>query len=123
MQQWPRVFTGFYRWCIFAVHLSYLGVLLRLSLLSLSLFFAQLSPALAQVLKPVLDWKNTAYITQAFSDIALQNEYDITKQRVRKWLIPIRVFIEHQVGDEALHTQLVLMHLTHLAQITRLDIQ
>lgn len=35
----------------------------------------------------------------------------------------MRVFIEHQVGDRALHTQLVQMQLTHLAEITGHDMQ
>ena len=78
---------------------------------------------LIPTLTPVADWKNLTYITQAFSEIALKNEYDVAKHRVRKWRIPVRVFVEHQVGDRALHTQLVRMHLVHLAEITGHDIQ
>lgn len=66
----------------------------------------------------IRDWKNPAYITQAFDEIALKNEYDKDKHRVRKWHKPVRVFVEHQVGDNVLHAQLVQMHLSHLAQIT-----
>lgn len=68
--------------------------------------------------KPIRDWKNPAYIIQAFDEIALKNEYDKDKHRVRKWRQPVRVFVEHQVGDNGLHAQLVQMHLSHLAQIT-----
>ena len=68
--------------------------------------------------KPIRDWKNPAYIIQAFDKIALKNEYDKDKHRVRKWRQPVRVFVEHQVGDNGLHAQLVQMHLSHLAQIT-----
>jgi len=68
--------------------------------------------------KPVRDWKSPTYIIQAFDEIALKNEYDKDKHRVRKWRQPVRVFVEHQVGDNGLHAQLVLMHLSHLAQIT-----
>ncbi|MGI2131907.1 DUF2927 domain-containing protein [Shewanella baltica] len=96
---------------------------LCLSLLALPLYAAQTQPVLIPTLTPVADWKNLTYITQAFSEIALKNEYDVAKHRVRKWRIPVRVFVEHQVGDRALHTQLVRMHLAHLAEITGHDIQ
>ena len=96
---------------------------LCLSLLALPLYAAQTQPALIPALTPASDWKNLTYITQAFSEIALKNEYDVAKHRVRKWRIPVRVFVEHQVGDRALHTQLVQMHLAHLAEITDHDIQ
>ncbi|MEN8618305.1 DUF2927 domain-containing protein [Shewanella baltica] len=96
---------------------------LCLSLLALPLYAAQTQPVLIPTLTPVADWKNLTYITQAFSEIALKNEYDVAKHRVRKWRIPVRVFVEHQVGDRALHTQLVQMHLAHLAEITGHDIQ
>lgn len=68
--------------------------------------------------RPIRDWKNPTYIIQAFDEIALKNEYDKDKHRVRKWRQPVRVFVEHQVGDNGLHAQLVQMHLSHLAQIT-----
>lgn len=96
---------------------------LCLSLLALPLYAAQTQPVLIPTLTPVADWKNLTYITQAFSEIALKNEYDVAKHKVRKWRIPVRVFVEHQVGDRALHTQLVRMHLAHLAEITGHDIQ
>ncbi|MDR9764512.1 DUF2927 domain-containing protein [Shewanella baltica] len=96
---------------------------LCLSLLALPLYAAQTQPVLISTLTPVADWKNLTYITQAFSEIALKNEYDVAKHKVRKWRIPVRVFVEHQVGDRALHTQLVRMHLAHLAEITDHDIQ
>ncbi|MCS6178648.1 DUF2927 domain-containing protein [Shewanella baltica] len=96
---------------------------LCLSLLALPLYAAQTQPVLIPTLTPAADWKNLTYITQAFSEIALKNEYDVAKHKVRKWRIPVRVFVEHQVGDMALHTQLVQMHLAHLAEITGHDIQ
>ncbi|MCS6118074.1 DUF2927 domain-containing protein [Shewanella baltica] len=96
---------------------------LCLSLLALPLYAAQTQPALIPTLTPASDWKNLTYITQAFSEIALKNEYDVAKHKVRKWRIPVRVFVEHQVGDRALHIQLVQMHLAHLAEITGHDIQ
>jgi len=101
-----------------------MGLSLRLLLgIAFPLFAAQTQPALIQALNPAADWKGSANITQAFSEIALKNEYDKDKHRVRKWHVPVRVFIEHQVGDKALHAQLVQMHLAHLAEITGHDIQ
>ncbi|MCP3128589.1 DUF2927 domain-containing protein [Shewanella sp. KJ2020] len=91
--------------------------------MALPLWSAQTPPGLIPSLKAENDWKNTDYIIQAFGEVALNNEYDNAKHGVRKWRMPIRVFIEHQVGDRALHTQLVQMHLAHLAKITGHDIQ
>lgn len=99
------------------------GGLVSLVLIVLPLFAAQIPSGLSQSLTAERDWKNTAYIIQAFAEVALNHEYDSAKHGVRKWRVPIRVFIEHQVGDRALHTQLVQMHLTHLAEITGHDIQ
>lgn len=63
-------------------------------------------------------WQNAAFIEQAFEQVALKNEYDTKTHRVRKWLAPVSLFIEHDIGDVALHRQLVDMHLAHLASIT-----
>ncbi|WP_310184823.1 DUF2927 domain-containing protein [Shewanella putrefaciens] len=79
--------------------------------------------SIGKVLERETCWQNPDYIRQAFSHIALNNEYDTYKHRVRKWQVPIRVFIEHQVADGALHTQLVQMHLSHLTEITGHDIR
>lgn len=69
-------------------------------------------------------WKNADYITYAFREIALHNEYDTThtQQPLRKWQGPIRYWIEHQVGQQALHQQLVELHFQHLASLTGLSI-
>ncbi len=96
------------------------------SLFAVSPLLASVTPASNSVLaetpnlapKPIRDWKNPAYIIQAFDEIALKNEYDKDQHRVRKWRQPVRVFVEHQVSDTGLHAQLVQMHLSHLAQIT-----
>ncbi|MCL1089200.1 DUF2927 domain-containing protein [Shewanella profunda] len=79
--------------------------------------------SMGKALKVQTRWQSPDYISQAFSHIALNNEYDTNKHSVRKWHIPIRVFIEHQVADSALHTQLVQMHLSHLTEITGHDIR
>ncbi|MDT3275759.1 DUF2927 domain-containing protein [Shewanella sp. SP2S2-4] len=132
MQTWCKVSTDYCNGFMLLARLRRLGCS---GCFILGLFFATacplyaapmqsaLTPALAPALGPAVDWKNSAYITQAFSEVALKNEYDKDKHRVRKWRIPVRVFIEHQVGDRALHTQLVQMHLAHLAEITDHDIQ
>jgi len=129
MQKWRKASTNNYKGLMLPVRLRRFGrslcmsLGLCLSLLALPLYAAQTQPALIPALTPVADWKSLTYITQAFSEIALKNEYDVAKHRVRKWRIPVRVFVEHQVGDRALHTQLVRMHLAHLAEITDHDIQ
>ena len=129
MQKWRKASTHNYKGLMLPVRLRRFGrslcmsLGLCLSLLALPLYAAQTQPVLIPTLTPVADWKNLTYITQAFSEIALKNEYDVAKHRVRKWRIPVRVFVEHQVGDRALHTQLVRMHLVHLAEITGHDIQ
>ena len=102
--------------------LMYVG-LVSLVLMALPLLAAQMSSGPSQSLKAERDWKNAADIIQAFGEVALNNEYDNAKHGVRKWRVPIRVFIEHQVGDSVLHTQLVQMHLAQLADITGHDIQ
>lgn len=128
MQTWLKASTHNYKGLILPACRRFgrslcMSLGLCLSLLALPLYAAQTQPVLIPTLTPVADWKNLTYITQAFSEIALKNEYDVAKHKVRKWRIPVRVFVEHQVGDRALHTQLVRMHLAHLAEITGHDIQ
>lgn len=128
MQTWLKASTHYYKGLMLPACRRFwrslcMSLGLCLSLLALPLYAAQTQPALIPTLTPASDWKNLTYITQAFSEIALKNEYDVAKHRVRKWRIPVRVFVEHQVGDRALHTQLVQMHLAHLAEITGHDIQ
>ncbi|MGI2192023.1 DUF2927 domain-containing protein [Shewanella baltica] len=128
MQTWLKASTHYYKGLMLPACRRFwrslcMSLGLCLSLLALPLYAAQTQPALIPTLTPASDWKNLTYITQAFSEIALKNEYDVAKHRVRKWRIPVRVFVEHQVGDRALHTQLVQMHLAHLVEITGHDIQ
>ncbi|SIQ93632.1 Protein of unknown function [Shewanella morhuae] len=100
----------------------YLSLCLSLYCSTFSVFAAQTTPVLSHAAKPAA-WQSSIYISQAFNEVALKNEYDKARHRIRKWRIPVRVFIEHQVGDRALHTQLVQMQLTHLAEITGHDMQ
>ncbi|MCS6097558.1 DUF2927 domain-containing protein [Shewanella baltica] len=128
MQKWRKASTNNYKGLMLPVRLRRFGcsgcfILGLFFATTCPLYAAQTQPVLIPTLTPVADWKNLTYITQAFSEIALKNEYDVAKHKVRKWRIPVRVFVEHQVGDRALHTQLVQMHLAHLAEITGHDIQ
>ena len=91
-----------------------IGLSIRLSVFGLSLGLSQIMVSTVFA----ADWQRPDYIRQAFVDIALNNEYDKRAQRVRKWLIPINLHIEHRVADEARHQQLVQMHVSHLQQIT-----
>ncbi len=65
-------------------------------------------------------WQNPEFLQQAFNEIALKNEYEPGTMRVRKWRAPVRVWIEHKVAESDKHTNLVQMHLRHLAKITGL---
>jgi hypothetical protein len=67
-------------------------------------------------------WQSPQYIEQSFYEIALRNEYNSKQTRLRKWQKPLRIYIEHKVGDQALHLKLVKMHLAHLHDITQLPI-
>lgn len=68
-------------------------------------------------------WQAIDFITQAFVEVALRNEYSDQGRFVRKWQQPLRVWINHQVADEQIHENLVGMHLRHLQAITGLNIQ
>lgn len=78
---------------------------------------------LAATVKAEPHWQSTDYLLQAFSEVALRNEYTRGAQTVRRWQKPVNVWLDHQVADEALHTDLVRMHLMHLSQITGLPIR
>ena len=88
----------------------------------------KLLPALLLLALPVhasdtFHWQSPAYIEQAFIEVALRNEYTASGQFVRKWQQPIKIWLEHKVPDQALHTDLVRMHIQHLSQLTQLPIQ
>jgi len=81
-----------------------------------------LSWPLASYSSPLAHWQNPRYIEQSFYEIALKNEFRQGETRIRKWHKPLAVYIDHQVGDAALHQQLLTMHLKHLGNITKLPI-
>lgn len=63
-------------------------------------------------------WHQPAFISQAFMEVALRNEYTQRGNFVRKWKKPVRIWIDHQVPDKQMHTGLVQMHIAHLREIT-----
>lgn len=69
------------------------------------------------------DWKTPEYLQQAFIEVAMRNEYDSAKHQVRKWQQPLRIWLDHRVGDEQKHTQVATMHIEHLAAITGHELQ
>jgi len=68
-------------------------------------------------------WQSTDFITNSFFEVALGFEHRKSAQKVRKWNKPIRVFVEHQVGDSVLHDELLNAHIKDLNNITKLDIR
>jgi len=69
-------------------------------------------------------WQNTEYIIDSFFEVGLGTEHGASTNRsLRKWKKPIRVYVEHQIGDKALHNQLLDHHIQQLNSITQLDIQ
>lgn len=67
-------------------------------------------------------WHNPKFLLTAFQEVALKNEYASGGGYVRRWEQPVRVWIDHQVADRALHTELVSKHIEHLSEITGLSI-
>lgn len=68
-------------------------------------------------------WKTPGYLVDSFVDIALGNEYSKAPSPVRKWAAPVNYFVVHQIGDQALHQDLIRTHLEHLARITGVNIR
>ncbi|USD66294.1 DUF2927 domain-containing protein [Vibrio sp. SCSIO 43136] len=67
-------------------------------------------------------WQDPQYIESSFFTIALHNEYDAHGKKIRKWDQPIKVFLDHRVPDQDLHTELARMHIEHLANLSNHDI-
>jgi len=73
---------------------------------------------------PAATWHDSEYIKQSFYEVSLGSEYgDHRNELLRKWQQPLRVYVEHQVGDQALHDELLAAHIAHLVAITKLDIK
>ncbi len=63
-------------------------------------------------------WQETAYLQQAFEEVALRSEYTSAPQAVRKWRKPVKVWLVHHVDQAETHARLVRDHLNHLARLT-----
>nr|WP_281419207.1 DUF2927 domain-containing protein [Marinobacterium ramblicola] len=68
-------------------------------------------------------WQQPAYIIDSLIEVGLRAEHGPDPMILRKWRQPLQVYVDHQVGDRALHEQLIDAHLQQLAQITGHRIQ
>lgn len=92
-------------------------------LLLVSCFLMQsLSYSVPAYTTQIPHWQDVNYIEKSFYEIALHNEYNNKQSKLRKWVKPLQVYIDHQVGDKKLHRKILTMHLSHLHKITRLPI-
>ncbi|CAH8213570.1 DUF2927 domain-containing protein [Vibrio aestuarianus] len=64
-------------------------------------------------------WKNKSFISKAFVQVALRNEYNAGKYPLVKWTQPVKIWVQHDVPDKALHDELVDLHIQHLALVTQ----
>lgn len=63
-------------------------------------------------------------IIRNFDTVVFRSEYrEGTSERLRKWVAPIRLFIDNRAGDGALHKRLVEAHVDHLVEITGYDMR
>ncbi|QCU89437.1 DUF2927 domain-containing protein [Thiomicrorhabdus sediminis] len=70
------------------------------------------------------EWQSPTYILKAFNEIALKNEYRSTAQRILKWQQPIYYrFQYHDLPQNTMVENLFSIHLKHLAEITKHNIQ
>lgn len=51
------------------------------------------------------------------------SEYGRGGHKIRKWVKPIRIYVEHTAGDASVQDQVLEAHLDHLRGITSLDIK
>ena len=70
-----------------------------------------------------LTWLDPSFVERAFYSVALEHEYPSGNHPLAKWNQPIRIWLDHRVGDETLHQELAELHVQHLAQITGLSIE
>ncbi|KIE20012.1 hypothetical protein SE23_13795 [Vibrio sinaloensis] len=67
-------------------------------------------------------WLDPEFVERAFVDVALKREYNSGNWQLVKWNQPIKIWVNHQVGDQELHDLLTSAHLTHLSQLTGVPI-
>jgi len=63
-------------------------------------------------------WQQPAYILDSLIEIGLRNEYGRDAGHLRKWQQPIRIWIDHQVPEAALHRRLIEAHVAQLRSLT-----
>jgi hypothetical protein len=63
-------------------------------------------------------WQSPEYLQQAFFEVALHSEYAPGEQPVRKWVQPIKVWLDHHTDQVEQHATLTKYHLQHLSKIT-----
>lgn len=63
-------------------------------------------------------WLEPEFVKRAFLEVALKNEYSGGDKPLVKWHQPVKIWVEHRVGDIELHEQLTHAHIEHLRQIT-----
>ncbi|RTZ15619.1 DUF2927 domain-containing protein [Vibrio aquaticus] len=80
-------------------------------------------PLIAQTYPDQRTWLDPNFVTTAFIDVALRNEYSSGEKPLVKWNKPLAVWVKHKVPDQALHDELTDAHLNHLSQITGLPIK
>ncbi|WP_102363738.1 DUF2927 domain-containing protein [Vibrio cyclitrophicus] len=70
-----------------------------------------------------LTWLDKTFVETAFYNVALQHEYIEGNKPLAKWTQPIKIWIDHRVGDKELHQELAELHIQHLSQVTRHPIE
>ena len=68
-------------------------------------------------------WPHISYISNSFFEVGLGAEHGKSHNlNLRKWNKPLRIYVEHQIGDQPLHDQLLDAHINQLVKITNFDI-
>ena len=70
-----------------------------------------------------LTWLDKTFVETAFYNVALQHEYSQGNKPLAKWTQPIKIWIDHRVGDKELHQELAELHIQHLSQVTQHSIE
>ncbi|PMG21929.1 DUF2927 domain-containing protein [Vibrio splendidus] len=66
-----------------------------------------------------LTWLDRSFVETAFYNVALQHEYSQGNKPLAKWKQPIKIWVDHRVGDEELHQELTELHIRHLSEVTQ----
>lgn len=66
-----------------------------------------------------LTWLDKSFVETAFYNVALQHEYSQGNKPLAKWKQPIKIWVDHRVGDRELHQELTELHIQHLSEVTQ----